>query len=126
MCSKEETAARIAAHLPEWNVSTAAEKAGKAALKQTAYVRETTEKLKGFRGALEQGLKALGCRVIPGEANFILFYSERELYEPLLERGILIRDCRSFAPMRDGGYYRVAVRLPEENKELLRAMEEIL
>ena len=122
VCSEEKTAERIASHLPEWNVSAAAEAAGIAALKQKAYVRETTEKLRRDRVIMAEGLKKLGMRVIDGEANFILFQSKRELFVPLLEKGILIRDCGNIAGMEDGGWYRVAVRTHEENEELLDAI----
>ena len=125
VCSKEETAEQIASHLPEWNISAAAEAAGRAALLQKDYARETTKKIRRDRAVTADGLQKLGMRVINGEANFILFHSERELYAPLLEKGILIRDCSNFAEMEDGGWYRIAVRKPEENAELLDAIREI-
>ena len=70
--------------------------------------------------------------VIPSEANFILFWSPRELADELRKRNILIRDCgnyRGLKPVKlpeqmqgDGGWYRAAVRLPEENDRLLAAI----
>ena len=67
----------------------------------------------------------MGVKTIPGQANFICFYSNKSLYQPLLEKGILIRDCGSFRGMGEG-WYRVAVKKQEENEKLLREMGIIL
>ena len=71
--------------------------------------------------------------VIPSEANFILFWSPRELADELRKRNILIRDCgnyRGLKPMEPmqggGGWYRAAVRLPEENDRLLADLLQIV
>ena len=63
--------------------------------------------------------------VIPSRVNFLLFYSEKELRVPLLDRGFQIRSCANY-PGLGPGWYRIAVKLPEQNKGLLDAMEEIL
>ena len=70
-------------------------------------------------------MERLGLTVIPSRVNFLLFYSERELRGPLLERGIQIRSCANYPGLTEG-WYRAAVKLPEENQRLLTAMEEIL
>ena len=59
------------------------------------------------------------------KTNFILFHSEKELRAPLLERGYQIRDCSNYPGLTEG-WYRIAVKLPEENKGLLSNLEEIL
>lgn len=51
----------------------------------------------------------MGIRIFQGEANFLLFYCEENLYEKLLRRGILIRDCSNFEGLSQG-YYRIAVK----------------
>ena len=66
-------------------------------------------------------LEKLGIRVFPGEANFLLLYSELPLYEELLKQGILIRDCSNFRGLKTG-YYRIAVKTRGENDRLLRAL----
>ena len=63
---------------------------------------------------------------MPGEANFIFLYSDTELYEPLLQRGILIRRCCNYHGIPEQGYYRIAVRKREENDRLLEALTQIL
>ena len=70
---------------------------------------------------LEAGLKELGFTVVPSRTNYILFYSNRELREPLLQLGIQIRSCANYLGLGQG-WYRVAVKLPEENKQLLEAL----
>ena len=46
------------------------------------------------------------------------------MYERLLERGILIRDCENFKGLKKG-YYRIAVKSREDNEILLRMIGEI-
>ena len=70
-------------------------------------------------------LRRLGMRVIPGEANYLLFASPRELSAPLTERGILLRCCGNFEGLGDS-WYRAAVRTHEENQRLVEALEEVL
>ena len=71
-------------------------------------------------------LVRLGLRVIPGEANFLLFQSgDTTLADKLRARGILIRDCANFAGL-SAGWYRTAIRTAEENSALLNALSEVL
>ncbi len=62
--------------------------------------------------------------VCPSEANFLLFHSREDLAERLLGKGILIRSCDSFRGLGPG-YFRIAVRGPEENRRLIRCMREV-
>ena len=108
-----------------WAVSSLAQAAGIAALEETDYV----QRLRGLIGAerpwLLEELKALGMRVIPGEANYLLFACARPLTLPLRQRGILIRSCANY-PGLDDRWYRVAVRSHEENRRLVAALREVL
>ena len=108
-----------------WNVSVPAQKAGVAALKQTAFLEKAKQTIREQRAALTGGLRELGLRVIGSHTNYILFYSDRELREPLLEKGIQIRSCANY-PGLEAGWYRIAVKLPWENETLLAALKEIL
>ena len=78
-----------------------------------------------LREAMTEKLEALGMKVIPGEANFLLFQCERPLVEPLKKRGILIRCCGDFHGL-DESWYRAAVRTREDNDRLVAALKEIL
>ena len=124
--SNQETADRIAGHLPEWNISVQAQEAGLAALREESYVAETTLRIRKERERLREALEAAGLVTVPGEANFIFLYSDTELYEPLLQRGILIRRCCNYHGIPEQGYYRIAVRKREENDRLLEALTQIL
>ena len=77
------------------------------------------------KGMGAEGLAALGCEVIPGEANFLLFRAPVPLLEPLRKQGILLRNCANFRGL-GARWYRVAVRRPEENRCLLAAMKSII
>ncbi|MDO4293767.1 MAG: histidinol-phosphate transaminase [Eubacteriales bacterium] len=111
--------------LPEWNLSVFAQEAGIACARQRGFLDRTRAYVRQERRFLEEGLLRLGLRPVPGEANFLLFFGPTALYERLLERGILIRDCRNFRGLTQG-YYRIAVRTREENKILLREIGECI
>ncbi|MBQ1608569.1 MAG: aminotransferase class I/II-fold pyridoxal phosphate-dependent enzyme [Lachnospiraceae bacterium] len=109
-----------------WSVSYLAQKAGIAALREDEFIGNLGEMIADGRKQLETGLKELGIRVIPGEANYLLLYCEKENFKKLLEeKGILIRTCIDYHGL-GMGWYRIAVRKPEDNQKLLDACKEIL
>ena len=108
-----------------WNVSIPAQAAGAAALKEQAFLERARNIIFDQRPQMAAAMESLGLTVIPSRANFLLFYSKKELHAPLLARGIQLRSCDNF-PGLGRGWYRAAVKLPEENQILLSAMEEIL
>lgn len=110
---------------PPWTVSVPAEAAGIAALRERDYVAQVRALIHAERPRLAAGLAALGCEVIPGEANFLLFRAPVPLLEPLRKQGILLRNCANFRGL-GARWYRVAVRRPEENRRLLAAMKSII
>lgn len=107
---------------PPWNVSSLAQRAGVAALTADDYLEESRTMIAAERPRLHAALTLLGLRVIPGEANYILFLSPTpRLGERLCEQGVLVRDCANFEGLCDG-WYRIAVRTPIENDRLLAAL----
>ena len=125
LCGSEAIAQRIQTCGQPWPVSSVAQAAGLAALREQAYLRRLRNMITAERERMIPALEELGLRVIPGQANFLLFYSEdRRLAEKMRDRAILIRDCRNFEGLRPG-WYRVAVRKPEENSRLLRVLREV-
>lgn len=116
--------AKIRPQLPEWNLSCFAQAAGCECAGQREFMEKTAAVTKEERERLKKGLERLGYKVFPGEANFLLLYSEKPLYEELLKRGLLIRDCENFRGLSKG-YYRLAVKGRTENEALLKAMGEI-
>ena len=109
-----------------WPVSLIAQEAGIAALRESAYVNELRALVTAEREKLRRELTALGLRVINGEANYLLFYTEdAKLCKKLCGRGVLLRDCGRMPGLREG-WVRTAVRTPEENAALLAALKEVL
>ena len=126
MAASPEILEAIHAQQPEWSVSLPAQIAGLAALETGREYMETARMLvTSERTKMAAALKRFGCRVFPGEANYIFFSCQKELYEPLLQRGILIRCCDNYPGLQKGDY-RTAVLSPEENLVLLGALAEIL
>ena len=123
-------AERIQRELPEWNLSVFAQYAGRAALETSAggtsgYLAASVEMIAREREFLSEELEKLGFRVFPSDANYILFQSrDRELHQKLLDKGILIRDCRDYHGLT-AGFYRTAVRTHRENTVLLRCLRDI-
>lgn len=124
------TAERIRRELPEWNLSVFAQYAGRAALEAAAggtsgYLAASVEVIAREREFLSEELEKLGFRVFPSDANYILFQSrDRELHQKLLDKGILIRDCRDYHGLT-AGFYRTAVRTHRENTALLQCLRNI-
>ena len=108
-----------------WSVSVPAQIAGAAALTSEGWVSTTRRLIAEERGYLSVNLMALGITVFPSDANFLLLRLERPLYEPLLQKGILIRKCGNFKGL-DGAYYRIGVKTREDNKRLIQAAAEVL
>lgn len=125
ICSNRFLLEKIGKQLSEWNLSTFAQEVGVACANQNDFIAKTVEYVKKERKFLTDGLKQVGLQVFSSEANFILVYSEKALYEKLLERGILIRDCRNFRGLSEG-YYRIAVKQRKDNEALLKAIGECI
>lgn len=134
------TAERIRRELPEWNLSVFAQYVGRAAFGNvtpgtpapetsaggtSGYLAASVEMIAREREYLMAELESLGFRVFPSDANYILFQSrDRELHQKLLDKGILIRDCRDYHGLT-AGFYRTAVRTHRENTALLRCLRNI-
>jgi len=80
------------------------------------------------RTRLSNRLSELPVQLWPSGANFVLIRpqnrSGREVWEMLVERSILVRDCSSWPGLQS--CLRVTVGTPDENNQLLSALEEIL
>ena len=125
VCEKQ-LAGKIRNQLPEWNLSVFAQEAGIACTKEQQYVVLSVAEVAKERAYLKTELERLHFHVFPSEANFLLFHADtkRNLYEKLLERGILIRDCKNFRGLKPG-CYRIAVKTAEENRQLIAALSKL-
>lgn len=125
-CGDPDLRRHIAQNGQPWAVSTVAQAAGLAALGQDRYVEETLALVREQKARLVPALEALGLTVLGGEANYLFFHSpDPRLHHKLAGRGLMIRDCANY-PGLGQGYYRIAVRLPEQNLRLLEAIRQSL
>jgi threonine-phosphate decarboxylase len=113
-----------------WTVNGMAEKMASLLLRCADYDRETRALIKQERIRVHHALGALqGITAYPSAANFILCQWHRtedldDLLRHLLSQGLYVRDCRNF-PGLDGNYFRLAVRSPAENDQLLESIASI-
>jgi histidinol-phosphate aminotransferase len=102
--------------------------AGRLALRFRAEMETRVAALVEERGRVTAALADLPVDTWPSEANFILFRPRsragREVWQALLERSVLIRDCSSWDAL--DGCLRVTIGTPEENGLFLEALQEVL
>ncbi len=125
--SKPDNIMKIINQLPEWNLSIPAQAAiieGMRLISKGDYVRETVNAIKTERTYLMRMLKDFGFEVFDSNTAFILFKGREDLYEELLKKAILIRDCSDYAGLGKG-FYRIAVKSHEENEILIDALRGI-
>lgn len=125
LCSDTELLERMEEVRQPWSVSIPAQEAGIAALDETDWCRQVRCYVTEQRRLLAGELERLGCNVYPSSANYLLFYLDKELMEPLKKKGILIRDCSNYRGLTKG-YYRIAVKTEEENRQLIDAIRNVL
>lgn len=120
-------AQRLMAWGPCWNVSGPAQAAGLACCEKPDWAEQGRLRIAALRPGLLQGLEALGCRVVPGEANYLLFQLSgvTDLQDRLLRRGVLIRSCANYRGLGPD-WYRVAVGQEPENQRLLTELQRSL
>lgn len=116
---------RISPFGAPWSVSGPAQAAGLAALNEPNWAQKTRAFVQRERAHLKERLTTLGLTVFPGEANYLLIKHDRPLYQPLLQRGILVRDCGNYTGL-SSCFIRVSVQNRERNAQLLAALQEVL
>lgn len=122
LTANQELLRKLRSCLQPWNTSLPAQMAGREALKDGAYLERTRRLIREQRQYLYEELsKGIADEIYESGANFIFFHGREDLKERLLEQKVLIRACDNF-PNLTKGYFRIAVRTPEENKELICRM----
>ncbi|MBI2854013.1 MAG: histidinol-phosphate transaminase [Chloroflexi bacterium] len=108
-----------------WNVSSLAQQAGIEALRNPGYITSSRKKIAHAKQSLRRELSNIGLSPLPSPTNFFLVKvgDARQLHDRLLPKGILVRDCSSFGLPQ---YIRIGVRTAPDNRELVRALKEIL
>lgn len=126
LCSDSKLADRIRDMLPEWNISGPATEAGIACLRDKSdYLIKSREYIRSERVRLVKELEAIGIRVYDSAVNYILLYSDYPLYEKLLDKGILIRDCENIEGLKRG-FYRVSLRCKDDDYALMRSIKDVM
>ena len=124
MSSDSELLEKMSQSTQPWNVSSIAQAAGVAALQEKAFLQKTKDLIVVERQWLKRELEELGFRVFPSSANYLLFYGPADLHIKLKEKKISIRNCDNYYGLGPG-WYRIAVRLHEENIRLIQAIKEV-
>ena len=124
LCTNGEMAEALQKAGPPWNVSSLAQEAGIAALEDSRHATEGTTIVAAERQWLKDALLQAGYSRVYGDANYLLFNGTDGLDEAMRERGILIRNCDNYHGLGKG-WYRIAVKQHEENKELIRNLKRI-
>lgn len=127
-----------------WSVSSLAQAAGEAALRESAYVEAVRRLIKKERPWLKAELEKLGLEVFPSMANYLFFrnpwecgagsggkalikdgeYPKGILYQKCLEKGVLIRSCWNYRGL-DNSFYRICVKTREENERFMAVLTEV-
>lgn len=106
-----------------YHLSELTQAAARVALKHAPDLLDTVGKLRDERDRLVTELTALELKVVPSDANFVLFGGlgdQTVTWQGLLDRGVLIRDVGL------KGWLRVTAGTPEENDAFLDALRQVL
>ena len=110
-----------------YNVGAVADRVGAAAIRDTAYAQDIAGRIVESRRSLAERLEALGCRVWPSQANFLLVRppagDAARVHRQLEAFGVLVR---YFDELALAETLRITVGTDEENAALLDALRRIL
>jgi histidinol-phosphate aminotransferase len=111
-----------------YHLDSAKQIAGRLALQFTDEMEARVHEIVAERERISATLSTLAIDVFPSGANFILFRPQskpgRRVWQELLDRSILIRDCSGWPRLTD--CLRVTIGTRQENDEFLAAITEIL
>ena len=125
LCADLDVLARMRAATQPWSVSIPAQEAGVAALREEDYVNRARQAVSRERQWMKEELCKLKMKVYDSRANYIFFQGPKGLAQAVLNHKVMIRDCSNYRGLGQG-YYRTAVRLHEENEQLIRAVKAAL
>ena len=116
-----------------WTMNPDAQRAPAQSLTDNAYIQKSIKYISEARTALFSELKSIApLTVFKSSVNYLLVKLQTsaritapELYEKLLEKGLLIRTCEDFNGL-DELFFRVAVKKKNENKKLVTELKKIL
>ena len=123
LTANEDLLAKMKACSQPWSVSIPAQKAGIAALKEAAYVKETLKLIARERRYLREALSEAGLKVFDSAANYLFFQGPPSLHQHFLSKNIMIRDCSNYLGLAPG-FYRIVVKGHSDNEKLIAALKE--
>jgi len=104
--------------------------AGRLALRFSDDMNDRVAHIVAERARIAAAMADLPLDVFPSGANFVLFrvrpgpLTGREVWQGLVDRSVLIRDCSSWPRLDD--CLRVTIGTPDENTEFLAALADVL
>lgn len=111
-----------------YHLDAAKQIAGRLALQFVDAMEERVQLIVAERERLSAAMSALPIDVVPSGANFILFRPRgrtgRDVWQGLLDRSILVRDCSGWPRLAD--CLRITVGTPDENTRFLDALSEVM
>ena len=110
-----------------YHLSALTQAAARTALAHTDELLATVEAVKAQRDRMVRGAQALGLRVVPTDANFLLFGPFPEpaaTWQALLDRGVLVRDVSGGPGL--AGWLRVCAGTESETTLFLDALREVV
>jgi len=113
---------------PPYNVGVLNAEAARFALEHAEVYAQQAALLRSERARLQQALAAIsGVQAFPSEANMILVRvpDAARAFAGMKARGVLVKNVSGMHPLL-AGCLRLTVGTPEENRHLLRALEESL
>ena len=125
LCADERLLGRLREAGQPWAVSVPAQLAGVTCLGDRGYLARACQVVSSERERLRAALAAWGFRVVPSEANYLLFEADETLGARLLGEGVMVRSCENFVGL-GARWYRVAVRAPHENALLVEALGKVM
>jgi histidinol-phosphate aminotransferase len=109
-----------------FNVSLLAQAGAAAALEDEAFLNKTVQTVHEGLDCLYAELDRIGVRYFPTQANFFLIDAGQDadmVFENMLKKGVIVRSMSSYGYP---DYIRINTGLPEENKRLVQAIEQVL
>ena len=114
-----------------WSVNTLAMYSTASALNDNDFTNKSRTLVSNGRKQMQEMFKTIPwVKVYPSETNFLLIeiikgdLTSTHIRDNLAKKGLLIRDCKDFDGLNNR-FFRVAVRLPEENKKLLEQIKSL-
>ena len=117
--------------LVPWSVNGVAQSVGECVLVDADYAERSRQSVERWRSALAEELDTLGISSVASSVNYLLCQipsGDRDaawLRKALLAERIAVRVCSDFDGL-DERAFRVAVRMPEDNRKLLDGLAHVL